>query len=170
MFTRNYYNWQEFYQKNFDKLGSTYSSIASIGVVNLSGIAFDVQVWQGNNIQQKLQNASYLMNVEIRLGTGNTAATTSDYNLENDITSSLNMSTYVAGNASNDGIHVVFTIGGTNTTSSDVVIKEIGFIKNFYISTNTNTTPSLFNRTVLDTPETIEAGENFSFVYELILR
>lgn len=170
MFTRNYYNWQEWYQNNFDLLGATYSGTANIGVKDLTGSAWDVMVWQGNQIQEKLRNASYLKNMGIILGTGDTAATAADYNLESDITSSLSLSVSVSGNAADDGIHVVFSIGGTNGTGAEVTIKEIGIIKAFYTSSSTSTINVLLNRTVLDEPITLAAGENFSKVYELIFR
>lgn len=170
MFTRNYYNWQEWYEKNIDLLGTTYTTTTDIGVKSLSGESFNVQVWQGNSIQEKLRNISYLKNMDIVLGTGETAATTADYALDNDITSDLGLSVSVAGNAADDGLHVVFTIGGTNGTGAEITIKEIGIVKGFYTSTGTTTTASLINRTVLDEPITLAAGENFSKVYELIFR
>lgn len=107
-----------------------------------------------------------LANLDVVVGTGNTAAAKSDYQLANDVTSSLyNVSTSVDVTVDQDGIHIIATISGTNTTGSSVTISEVGIYKKVFAQIYETSTPTekvLFVRQLLDTPKVVANNENFS--------
>ena len=95
----------------------------------------------------------------VYFGTGTTPPTRADFNLEGLLTSGLSVSSgnrlYVA-DGSNYAYRCTYTL--TNTTESDITIREIGlFAPVFAASAKCYTT--LMERTVLDEPITITPGE-----------
>lgn len=98
------------------------------------------------------------------VGSGSTAATENDYELASMITSGLSAS--VVATASLDGGNptAVYDLTITNTGSEAVTIAEIGFKQNLYTTTTEGGTSFsnrvfLLDRTVLDEPVIIPAGE-----------
>ena len=96
----------------------------------------------------------------VRLGTGDTPATVNDYKLSGDLITGYDFTAEVKtqNSAESDKITAVYTI--TNTSSSEITIKEIGIVAK--MSSNTGVAQKgdmgLLDRTVLDTPVTIPAG------------
>lgn len=115
-----------------------------------------------------LKNMEPLYDIGIAIGTGTTPVTANDYQLANDVTSSLNptITTNVGSDA--NGIHVVNTISGINTSGSSVTITEVGAYKNIYTNCYdpTKNEKCLFVRHILDSPITLAAGESYSFTFE----
>lgn len=118
--------------------------------------------------------ATTATNSGIHVGTGNTAATENDYALESPITSG--MSGVVTVNkfidASTNNPCVTYNMVLTNTTSSDVVVKEVGFYQQVALgasagATSTTNRTILVDRTVLDTPVTVPANGNAAIYYTL---
>jgi len=110
----------------------------------------------------------------IHVGTGDTAPTEDDYNLESTVTSGLSSSSPSATrDADNDGnpfVEFLFTL--TNTTGSDIVIKEIGYFQKIifnttYKSTSSSDTVVMLDRTVLSTPVTVPANDSAAVKYRL---
>ena len=100
----------------------------------------------------------------VLLGSGSTAPTAEDYKMDALITSGLSASTPTLNYEINDGnpqVALFYTL--TNTTSSDIVIREVGYLQKFSTSTTLNGTDSataslLLDRTLLDTPLTVPAN------------
>lgn len=120
--------------------------------------------------------------VGFALGSGTTPATDEDYTIESIISSGLSFSATPHSNeaydAENDVYSVYFDLTIANTSANDITISEVCFFGNSYgmnsIGVSTNTSASnrnavLVDRTVLDTPVTIPAGESkvirYSFNY-----
>ena len=108
------------------------------------------------------------------VGSGNTAATEDDYTLEQAITSGLSASSPSAtpslDSSGNPQLEIVFTL--TNTTSSDIVVKEIGYVQKLYVASqqggsSATTENCLLDRTVLETPVTIPANGYAAMKYTL---
>lgn len=98
----------------------------------------------------------------ICLGTGNTAATVDDYKLQTQITQGIQAAiTQTLELASGDPV-LTFDIAVTNTSASDITVREIGYRQTLYASTLLNggggNQSFLLDRTVLAVPITIEAG------------
>lgn len=98
----------------------------------------------------------------IWFGSGQTPATEDDYSLESQITSGLtfNMSK-VNDIDENNNPFLRFDIMVTNTSSADITIAELGYVQYAQCSTtlrgsNDVRIATLFDRTVLATPVTIE--------------
>jgi hypothetical protein len=112
----------------------------------------------------------------IRIGSGNTPATENDYALESPITSGYTASTpsidKTVDNNGNVSLDYTFTV--TNTGSADLTIREIGYFQNKSSGNTlngsaTNFTYLLLDRTVLDAPVVIPAGEYAAIKYSLKL-
>ena len=111
----------------------------------------------------------------IQVGTGSTAATEDDYKLESQITSGMSASsttpTWSVDNSGNPYLEYLFTL--TNTTSSDIMVREIGYVQQFRLANTqggsaVNTVRYLLlDRTVLDTPVTVPAGDSAAIKYRL---
>jgi hypothetical protein len=111
----------------------------------------------------------------ISVGTGSTAATEDDWQLENTLTTGINITlTETAYGNDAPGIpYVQYKITVTNTGSEPITVKEIGYkqtvgsVKYPGATTDTNTKVFLLDRTVLDTPVTIAAGDAGIITYKL---
>lgn len=102
------------------------------------------------------------------LGTGSTAPTADDYCLELPITTNLSCDSV---SVSRTSLIKTYTATFTNSGSSDITVTEVGFI--VYInyehtySSSFSADDFLMDRTVLETPITIPAGESRTVTYEL---
>lgn len=111
----------------------------------------------------------------IHIGSGSTAASEDDYELESRITSGLSSSsttqTYDVDSSGNPYLEYLFTL--TNNTSSDIVVREIGYVQQFRLAdTQGGSITSanrylLLDRTVLDTPVTVPANDSAAIKYTL---
>lgn len=99
------------------------------------------------------------------VGSGTTAATENDYNLESQITSGISSSVVVNPYLDdNNDPCVDFDLTITNTGSTPLTIAEIGYKQNIYCTTAQGGTSAsyklcLLDRTVLDQPVTIPASD-----------
>ncbi|MCI7503688.1 MAG: hypothetical protein MSA76_08525 [Clostridium sp.] len=102
------------------------------------------------------------------IGEGNTPPTVNDYKLEKQITSgfSCQLSYQKNGYEVVDAKKFMLILTITNTSKSDLVIKELGYIRsgqnNYYKNCNI-----LLDRTVFDEPVTIVPGATKTFEYRL---
>lgn len=109
----------------------------------------------------------------IHVGSGNTSATEDDYELDNQITSGLSGTTLVTKSVENGKLYLVLDVTLTNTSSGDITIKEIGYVQSHqYVTTQggsglANNFPFLMERTVLDSPVTIPAGDFATIRYKI---
>ncbi len=109
----------------------------------------------------------------ISVGTSDTAATDEDVNLASTITSGLTGVITNTHGMDNDDPYVIFNIVLTNSTASDIVIREVGFKQNVYSGTTVGATSGtgnnlmLVDRTVLPTPLTVPAKGNAALQYKL---
>jgi hypothetical protein len=98
----------------------------------------------------------------IKCGTGTTAATEDDYDLEVEAT---DLSCDVATTDISGSNTKIYTTSFSNTSDSDIMVTEIGFFCNSY--TGDGYGKFLLDRIVLDTPITIPAGGSKPITYEL---
>lgn len=109
----------------------------------------------------------------ISVGTGDTAATDEDVNLASTITSGLTGVITNTHGMDGDDPYVLFNIVLTNSTTSDIVVKEVGFKQNAYSGTTVGATSGasntliLVDRTVLSSPLTVPARGNAALQYKL---
>lgn len=150
-----------------------------------SAYAFNVPIKNTSNQTRYLASGSYLnignatsiqgnaINAGISVGTSDTPATDEDYILGATITSGLSgVVTNTHGMDDNDP-YVIFNVVLSNTTTSDIVVKEIGLKISMSSGSSPNSTSGisssavLVDRTVLDTPLTVPARGNAALQYKL---
>ena len=107
-------------------------------------------------------------NLRVRLGTGSTEPTSSDYALENDVTASigsLNVTTSVNGD---NGLVTNIVISGVNTTDSEIVIMELGiYINSAFVASGT-LYDVLLVRELFQQPLAVPAGKGFTLVVKWV--
>ena len=102
----------------------------------------------------------------IHFGDGTAEPTKDDYNLSgNRVTGLTERGRTRDVSHTEDTVTLTETITLTNTNSDTVTISEIAWIKNVYCD-NFMTGYFLFDRTLLDTPVTIPAGEDGIIMYK----
>ena len=113
------------------------------------------------------------VNLGIYLGSGNRQESENDYNLQTRITTGLTAQTpsKVTGLDSDGNLYLEYLFTLTNTTENAIIVREIGYVQGIYAGTTVGSTVSLKNflldRTVLQTPVTIPAGESAAIKYRL---
>lgn len=109
----------------------------------------------------------------ILLGSGDIAATEDDYTLQAPITGDMTAVISTTTGLDNGSPYIEFNLVVTNTGANTLTIREIGYIQQLYTSTayGSNTSGGrryfLLDRTVLETPAVILAGENGVVKYRL---
>ena len=115
---------------------------------------------QSGSLHQTINgNRALRHKLGVRVGTGNTDPTKNDYCLATDVTSSFsNASTTInIQQVTGDKLLTRLTFNGTNSSGSDITIKEVGIIKNYYVNSS-STTDVLFTREVLAEPMVVTNG------------
>ena len=156
MYNNNYWKIRGYVEKTVPP--TAYTNV-DIGIQNKSGEDVQIQVITGNGTHPEFSSIwNMALCSRLVLGTGDTAATAEDYALEDDITASLSNVTqsYTCG-ADDDSLKVVYSISFTNSTGSDIVIREVG-IETDVADTSRNKFQILTARQVLNTPITVPAG------------
>lgn len=112
-------------------------------------------------------------NQGISIGSGDTAATDEDVNLETPITSGITAATPIATKGMDgDKCYVTLRYVLSNTTGADIAVKEVGLKVQVNAATAAASTSStnaviLVDRTVLATPLTVPANSNAVLEYTL---
>ena len=101
-------------------------------------------------------------------GNGDTPPTQEDYKLSGDIVSGFTYSAAISKASTDSGNSITATYTITNTSASEIVIKEVGVVSVFRSSNYSRLEYiGLLDRTVLDTPVTIPAGGVGQVVYTI---
>lgn len=151
--------------------GSTYSWNIPIRAVN--NTVYYVASGSGFNMGSPTSLQLSATTWGISVGTSDTPATDTDYNLVSTITSGLSgVITNIHDLDSNERPYVTFNIVLSNTTNSDIIVKEIGYKQNIQAGTTAGATSAsnrttLIDRTVLSTPLTVPARGNAAIQYTL---
>ena len=106
----------------------------------------------------------------VSFGTGTTLASVSDYTLESRLTDNqISVSTPSAVSFSRGDAYDEYsvTFGVTNKTANDITISEIGLTAMPYSPSGGSNVYTLVDRTVLDTPITIPAGQSKQITYTI---
>ena len=113
----------------------------------------------GGLLSSVLNEASYRQGV--LFGDGNTAVTINDHCLSGNVIplSSDNVRVSITNEASDSGLTVKARYTITNVASTDITIREVGLMEGYRYHNDSSDAAVLVDRTVLDTPVTIPAGD-----------
>lgn len=140
------------------------------GMIAVTGVNATTY-YVANNINSSMPSSitgDFTLNASaagISVGSGNTAATENDYQLENTITSGLScLINRRCDLDANGNPFLQFDLMLTNTSGADITIKEIGYKQNLRCSdalngVTLNNRLCLLDRTVLTNAVTIEPGD-----------
>ncbi len=120
-----------------------------------------------NSFNHMATNSGTLGTTFMKIGTGTTEPTESDYNLEVENT---NVTCAIVSCGTSDKLTKIYTATFSNATENDVVITEIGLFGCFSTyDDDMGDIPLnfLLDRTILNTPITIPAGEIKPITYEI---
>lgn len=133
-----------------------------------SGTSYYQSMWNCvRNALSTINRTGTIGNGYLMLGTGTTAPTADDYCLESPITTNLSCDSV---SVSRTSLIKTYTATFTNSGSSDITVTEVGFwicILYSYSNSDEKSDNFLMDRTVLDTPVTIPAGESRTITYTL---
>ena len=121
-----------------------------------------------NNMYHALKMYALRSNLMARLGTGSTEPTSSDYALENDITSSIGSLSVTTGVGAENGLVTNLVISGINTTESEIVITELGIYINSAFMTQGTSYDVLLVRELLEQTLAVPAGKGFTLVFKWV--
>lgn len=120
-------------------------------------------------VRHELMNRDFFSNITPKVGIGTSEPNWNDYNLENGLPLNLSItsSNYVFDDTKKQ-TRRIFTITGTNTTNNEIIISEVGLIKNLFTSqTSDDTKKVLIVHNLLDDPITVSVGSDFNVVLEV---
>lgn len=161
------------FTKNWDAaiLGAVYYAKTSAFATDYGGAAQEILEGSGHLMLQigaaSSSNATPAINVlqkktssggGVILGTGNTPPTYDDYKLSGDIISTFDYTVATTKTTTENGVQLSATYSITNTGTEAFTISEIGLIASTYPGSTGASYKLLLERTVLDSPVTIEPG------------
>ena len=155
MLTKNFY---ALMRVAIGKINSTVTSIKNSAVTasfdtNWYGILCDMNKYGTSGHQY------------VRFGNGTSPATVNDYKLESQIDSDITVANPSAVTTEQTDSYISWTVTFGVSASVEKTISEIGLISEVYTPSGNITT--LVDRTVLDTPITIPAGQSKQITYTI---
>lgn len=121
------------------------------------------------DIAHSNQQRTFDSGIFIKVGSGNTAPTVSDYALVNKITSGSISNFQRAYSLETGKLRMRMTFKYTAPSDSDITIKEIGLFKEMFRGTSSdNLSNFLFARHVLQTPVTVPANASALFTFDIL--
>ena len=166
-------NWYEYF-RTYMGFASTSATNGQGKVVDVTGTQYNPATYSGlfdrvfpytigSNPFPTRQQAPGL-----HFGDGNTPPTTDDYYLSgNQITTLTRSHQVIECSSAGDTAETVFTLTVKNTGTSAVTVREIAWV--MPLRTNNSDRYFMFDRTVLDTPVTIAAGDFAVIRYKISL-
>lgn len=147
MLTRNYYNALR---------AALAKTLIGNGIKSVNGSVYDAG-YSGSEVTPGpiLSSVRFDSFSGIIIGKGTTPPTLDDYYLESQITSGVTASNS-RGIDENGNPYTLITL--TNASNKAITVGEVGIIANTYYGTNGYTCYTLLDRTVLESPITIEPG------------
>lgn len=161
MMLNNYWKIRSFFNKTYI---ANDSNTYNIGLVDISGNS--IGILRSSNMSPN--NSCLRVGLKALLGIGDTAVSSNDYCLDNDVTASITNLQITVSDAADDAKEItIITITGVNNSGSDINIKEIGLSKNIiYNYAYGYNSDVLLVRSVLNNPITILNGNSFTIPLE----
>ena len=160
MLTKNFYS---YIRAAFQETSVTFT--LSDGTTNMTNLSNDIPPFNAMNVW-----ADGTTDIKgVSFGTGTTPATASDYSLESMLGSTqISVATPSSVSFSKVDTYEEYsvTFGVTNKTSNDITISEVGLTA-MPASAGGSMCYVLVDRTVLDTPVTIPAGQSKQITYTI---
>ena len=157
--------------KNFYSYMRAVFQDTSAEFVKTDGTATSKTYYNADNPFVVMKNwAASISTAGVSFGTGATPATASDYVLESILDNTkINVSVPSAVSYSRGDTYDEYSVsfGVTNKTTETITISEVGLTAAPYYSSGSTSVYVLVDRTVLDTPVTIPAGQSKQITYTI---
>ncbi len=171
MFTLNYYNLLANLTATRGSVSSIYGTERGLSIITTNNVCLKTEFGWYSGFPENISSTptTGVHTAGISIGTGNTPPSLADVNLKNTITSGVSMSlTSTVRGVDPSGVpYIEHTVSITNTGSSEITIREIGLKQEYRPSSGGNTFAWLMDRTVLETPVVIQAGDAGVVKYRL---
>jgi len=106
--------------------------------------------------------------ISILFGSGTGEIQPTDYDMDNDVTSSLsNINVSISETVDDSGIHRIITATGLNQTSSPITITQVGITKDIFSGYQTSV-KCLLAKTALNKPIEVKQNQEFSVTLEWV--
>ena len=153
---------KNFYALMRTALGKTSSTVTSIENTTVT-VSMSSTNWYGvfGNMNS-YEESGYQY---VRFGSGTTPATVNDYTLESQINSDITVANPNKVTTEQTDSYILWTVTFGVKASVETTISEIGLIAKAYLSSGPVST--LVDRTVLDEPITIPAGQSKQITYTI---
>ncbi len=156
MLTKNFY---ALMRTAIGKINSTVTNLQNAAVT----VPFSKNNWYGILCAMNYYTmAGYQY---VRFGNGTTPATVNDYKLESQIDSGITVANPSTVTTEQTDSYISWTVTFGVSASVETTISEIGLISKAYITNGD--TATLVDRTVLDEPITIPAGQSKQITYTI---
>ena len=148
---------------------TTDTSLVDIGIVDISGNAVPVNYAttnSGGDPADVVANWNPRAKLSLRIGTGTATPSADDYDLDTDITDSIDNYAVSVTTSGDDGkLSSVIVASGLNSTGTALAITEVGIVKTITTTSSNNyshiTKTVMLARHILSTPKVVPAGESF---------
>ena len=177
MLLTNYWNYVNIFGKSIPSISDYYIYANGIKFMDdpshTYGLVYGLNGGSDATICQKAsENYAIRYNLEICLGTGDTAVATSDDNLASEIPSATipDLTSVISTGVDQTVLKLTAVISGTNASANAITIKELGIYKNVYTESiwSTDFRGLLFVRHVLQSPIVVQPSQGFSFAFEWV--
>lgn len=156
--------------KNFYALMRNGLGKVNSAVVNENGeqkiARYDGDWWHGVFYHMNNYNST-TSSQNVDFGIGTTPATVNDYKLENKIVTGIKVAYPSSVTTEQTDSHILWTVTFGVTASVEVTISEIGLKSRAVTGDGGSSSTVLVDRTVLDTPITIPAGQSKQITYTI---
>ena len=153
---------KNFYALMRTALGKTSSTVTSIENTTVT-VPMNSGNWYG--VFSAMNGYAASGDQYVRFGSGTTPATVNDYKLESQIDSGITVANPSKVTTEQTDSYILWTVTFGVVASVETTISEIGLISKAY--TPSGVANTLVDRTVLDTPITIPAGQSKQITYTI---
>ena len=167
MFTRN---WYKAMSTEISRVNDTFQSVTgTTQTLSVSAYLFNIMLNEDNRYTPSIYKVRTALDSGggVIFGTGNAIPTIDDTALSGDLVSGFSYNSHVSAKRDADGVTITALYTVINNNAEAITISEVALIANLYNNNTQAMYKGLLDRTVLDTPVTIPAGQSKQITYTI---